>query len=323
MALTASDTQIEEMSFDESKQLDLAFLASSQWWSSAFRVTFSLLSDFILIAFMFGCSNAFTAYADYSLTNNSLDFTEVDLPALTSLAAKLAISTVVALVLGLVSLSMWLEKLTALARLGILKRSPSEFPATKKEVHSKKGYIAAVWMVGVVFLFVPLIPASVIMAFKIVGNSQLYVMGEPLISIPASARLPMSLAEGILFTISLAYCVVLTVVSAALSIPAPKAAKLSAVLMLNQSGSLMIVTILIGLFNALLSAPMSIYLAYLAPLAQKKDLLLIIASQLWFGFSSAFVWPLSMLVFVELLQKNFSFAGVADNSFSSREISQE
>ncbi|MBX9569764.1 MAG: hypothetical protein K2X77_12780 [Candidatus Obscuribacterales bacterium] len=321
--MTASEVQIAELSFDESKQLDLSFLLSGKWWSSTLKLVFSVMRHFVVVAFLFGWSNAFTAYADYSLTNSGLDFTVVDLPALTNLGMKLAISTVVALVLGLVSLSILLEKLTALARLYLLKRAPSQFVATKKEVDARKGYIAGVWMVGVLYLLLPLIPASVCLAFKILSNSQLYVMGEPIIQIPETARIPMNVAEAMLFAISIAYCIVLTVVSSALCIKATKAAKIGALLMLNQAGRLMIATLLVAIINALLSAPLSIYLAYLAPLEQKKDLPLIIVSQLWFGISSAFVWPLSMLVFAELLEKNFSQAKPPENSISSPGNSQE
>lgn len=323
--MAASDTQLVELNFDGDIQLDLSHILSAKWWGSAFKLIVSLLRHFVLVAFLFGWSNAFTAYADYSLSHCNVDFasTEIDLPALTNLGAKLAFATVVALILGLLSLSMWLEKLTALARLALLERAPADYRDTKKEVDLKKGYIAAVWMVSVIFLLVPLIPASVCMAFKILANSQLYAMGEPLIVIPEMARLPMNLAESLLFSISLTYCLVLAVISSALSIPAPKAAKAGARLMLDQAGRLMMATVFVVLLNALLSAPMSIYLAYLAPAEQKKDLLLIIVSQLWFGISSSFVWPLSMLIFVEMLKKNFSISKQSEQSFSSPEKAVE
>jgi hypothetical protein len=323
--LAASETQLAELSFDGDKQLYLSHLLSANWWTGAFQLVFKLMRHFVLVAFLFAWSNAFTAYADYSLSHCNLDFasTEIDLPALTNLGAKLAFATVVALILGLLSLSMWLEKLTALARLALLERMPADYKDTKREVDLKKGYIAAVWMVAVIFLLVPLIPASVCMAFKILANSQLYAMGEPLIVIPEVARLPMNLAESLLFSISMAYCLVLAVISSALSIAPAKAAKFSARLMLNQAGRLMIATFFVVLLNALLSAPMSIYLAYLAPAEQKKDLLLIIVSQLWFGLSSALAWPLSMLIFVEMLKKNFSISTQQEQSFSSSENSAE
>ena len=321
--MAESENQITDLTFDESKRLDASFLVSASWWTSALQLVWKLQKHFLLIALVFGTSNVVTAYADYTLTNSNMDFTEVDLPALTSLGAKLAIAVATGLILGLVSLSIWLEKLTAVARLAVLRRSPAEFDETRKEVSNKKGYIAAVWMVGVLFLLLPLIPASVCIAFRILANSQIMVMGEPLIQIPQSARLPMTLAEILLFSISTVYCILLTVISSALSIPSARVAKLSAVLMMNQAGRIILATLVVSLLNVLLSAPVSIYLAYLAPLEQKKDLLLIIASQLWFGLSGSFVWPLSMLVFVKMLQGNFSGSMRSDQSFSSPDYSQE
>lgn len=301
--MSEPDSQL--VTFQESRSLPVGFLLSAGWWRRSFLLSFAVLRHFLVVSVIFALSNALTAYADYTMRTASMDFIQVDLPSLTNLGIRLGLSTTLSLVLGLISLSIFLEKLTAFSRLALFDCSANKYIEAKKEVDAKKGYIAAVWMVGVLYLFLPIIPASVCMAFRILSNSQFNVMGEPLIHIPTEAILPLNISEIACFTLALAYCGLLTVISSGLTISAGKSARLAASLLLNHFGPIIFATCFVALLNVLISAPITVYLLYFAPPTQRADLSLLIISQLWFGVSSSLAWPLSILVFVELLRKNF------------------
>lgn len=287
--------------------LDTGFLFSASWWKSSLKIVSKLTSQFYLIAFLIACSNGFAASADYILRSSTVDMgNTADLNQLLKLAGHILGATTLSLILGFAALSSCLVKLTSLSRMQLLGKEPEQFADCLVDVRAKAGYLSSVWLVALLFLALPAVPASALAALSILGGADLHAFGEPLITIPSWTLMPMALAQAILFSISLVYCFILTVLSSSLSIAPPKVALFSAKLMLRQFLPVALAGAVVVFINCLISGPVIIYLSYFAPTAQKQDLFWIVFAQVWLGISSYVSWPLSLLVFVRLLQNSIS-----------------
>ena len=296
------------ISLDPERKLDLSFLISLKWWANALNTVLALWRQFFIAAFLLGWSNIFCVYAELFLKSN-VDLIQLELSdvhELMRLGGILAFCTFLGLVLGLVSLSVWMTRLTALSRLVLVSKPVSEYSQVKDEVIEKRGYLTTFWMVGALFLVPTLVPASVFMSLNILSSSQISILGEPLLSLPAWSLLPITVSQSILLSVALAHSLILIIASSWLEMQPFKTATQSAAILFKQFFKIMLVTVLVVLINALISAPITIYISYFAPESMRQDLFFVTIGQLWFGISASLLWPLSLLIFLQLISNSFS-----------------
>ncbi len=224
-----------------------------------------------------------------------------------NLLVMLLVLSIVGLTSGFASLSIWLMKLTALARMQLMQAENS-LDRCLKELAASKKYLGTVWILGMLYLLGPLLPMSVLTAVSLLASMKLTVFGEPILNLPDSWILPINLASGLLFLLALDYSLILTVLSSVTSSEwtPRKLASHSADILCKYFGRISVLNLVLLLLDFVISAPFLL----LAPLPQfaflANNLQIALACQLWFALASLICWPLSLLIFVEFLKTDLA-----------------
>lgn len=257
-------------------------------------------------ALFFAISNAASVYSEFCLKGGLdigfVEANEADLKAAVKLAISLAIAGSVGLTLGLVSLSLWLIKLTALARKHLFSKSSMQ--DALEELKGKNKYFSSVWLWGFLYLLAPLLPLSVLLSFSIMSGMNLNFYGEPLFYLPPDLLLYINTAALLFFLLVIDYSLLLTVLSSSCLMKARELANFSADLLVKKSGDFFVLNMALLSINLLVSCPFLLFPfsgnAYLQGLG--KSLPFAVACQFWLAATSIIVWPLSVLIFAEYLK---------------------
>lgn len=293
-----------KMEPEGNKQL-LNWLTSIEWWRKSLSIVGSVSKRLILPAVLMSVSNICSAVSDFYMRGGiDLGFqgTQAEINKLLMLCLSLLISLFFGLILGLAGLSLWLLQLTALAR-SLYLPDAGNIHTCAKHLKGETKYLSTVWIISLLYLIVPILPMSVLVAFGIIANMNLNVMGEPLLPIPQEILFFMNLNAGLLALIALDFSLLVTVLSSATNL-LPKQVNSKAKEVLNKHfGRIWILNIAIIVLNVCISAPFAVF-PYIPQLAfLPKSLEFTIGSQIWFAMSSVITWPLTLLLFVEFLRR--------------------
>ena len=283
----------------------LSFLVSPPWWQASVALVLPHCSRFFILALVMAFSNLCAVYSEITLSSGFNPALAADgLPDFQKIAwlcLSLLLSALLGMIAGLVSFSFWLVQLTSLSRL-LLFAAEKDFAQCLKEIKAQSKYLTTVWLVGLVYLLVPILPMSVLLSFAILGSPQMSILSEGLSTLRPDTLFLMNTAAGLLMLISIDYCLILTVLSSTSTFSAKKAAASAAEILVREPLSLSILNIFLLVLNVGISAPFSLifFLPALEPLS--KNLALAAVCQVWFALTSTLTWPLSILLFAEFLK---------------------
>jgi len=294
--------------------VNLGFAFSAIWWNNSFKLVHSLLPKFLLPAFLVALSNLASLYSD-SLLSGGLNLADVSPQALEKMLTTLLTLGVIGsigLILGLVALSIWMYLLTALAKLSLLLPTDgqinvqndlkSEFAANLKKIKAQSKHISATWMIGFLYLLLPVCPLSGLMALCILANSPVLKLEAPLLSLPSDWVFPIYFCIAFLSAVTINYSLVLTVLSSNVQIKPKQSAFLAFDIIGKHFLPLLLVDLVLFFLDVVISAPYLI----MPGIPQLKWISHNFAAQfimqIWFAISSAYTWPLSLLIFSQLLK---------------------
>ena len=292
----------------------LTFLRSSKWWSNSFILIKALLPKFLLPAVLFAVSNGTAIYSD-SLLSSGLELGDISPESLSKLATTmilLSLAGILGLVLGLIALSLWMYELTALAQLALRVSLDAELDAQtdvkalysecSKAIKTASKYFSATWMIGFLYLLAPVVPLSALIAGCILANSPIKAFGQHLMIIPPMFIVPIYLAIAFLSAIAINYTLTLTVLSANMQIKPRQAATLASTIILKEFVPLLQIDAILFVLDVIASSPFILMPAIPGLTSISRNPAAQAALQLWFALSSALAWPLTILIFAQLLK---------------------
>ncbi len=274
----------------------------------------ALLPKFLLPAVLFAVSNGTSIYAD-SLLSSGLELGDIAPESLNKLATTmvfLSLAGTLGLALGFLALSLWMYELTALASLGLTVSLDADSDAEtdvkalysncSKAMKSASKHFSATWMIGLLYLLAPVLPLSVIIAGCILANSPITVFGQHLLNIPPLYIAPIYFAIAFLSAVAVNYTLVLTVLSASMRIKPRQAAALASNIVEKEFLLLLKIDAILFVLDLMISSPFIIMPAIPGTTSISRNPAVQAALQVWFALSSALTWPLSVLIFTQLLK---------------------
>lgn len=279
----------------------LAFLALD-WWKQSAGLAARQSSYFILPSLGLAFSNIVSVLADHMLPS----FFEFDLSALPKLMMMLLalfILLLIGLAVGFWSLMAWCLKLTQIASVYI--SSGSDFSSDDFAVHkalakTRLPYLKGVWFWGSLYMLIPLVAFSILLALQILTGPTYKINGHPFLEFPLLLQSFMWVAICLLFAVILAYSLMLIAVSAGFQFETSrKAASAILILCLQRGREVMALTLIVMMLNVLITAPQLFLFCFPATEVLRQELWFGIVCQLWFAFAASFVWTLSILPYAQ------------------------
>lgn len=280
------------------KNQSLTFLTSVEFWRNSLAAAQNFWRRCIWAALGLALSNIIAIgtlnYFDHQL--QQLQNTEVvyGLDKLIQIAGVVLVGLIAGLIIGFWALYKWLFLLTAFARVLQVSGwsySDSDVDAALNEIKAKRGYLAQVWLFASAFLLLPVVPLSVAIALGFVIRKPQYMQS---VQLPEWAS-PAAIGIGaITAVISFAYSLVTIVWSSKFETSAAKTAWNALRECFSNCLPITVITVVVLFLNLVISAPYMLLFFTGWQQMIESNIFLGVITQIWFGASSAVLWPLSV-----------------------------
>ena len=285
---------------------ELNWLVSAGWWAESWRYVSSVSKMMILPAFLLAISNVGStvtmSYLNGGFLADTITANQMELQELLGIALVLLGGTIFSLLAGLASLSFWLLNLTAIAR-HLISGKTSTLNQCVKDIKAQSKHLGGVWLVSVLYLLLPVIPLSILIAVGIMANMDLPFMEQPIAPISKELSILININAAVILLLTIDFTLLVTVFSTNPGL-SPWQVNSSAKDVLSKDlGKISLLNIALFAINICISAPFAVI--FLLPQLSHlwKDLNFNIACQVWSSMSTVFSWPLSLLLFVEYLKR--------------------
>lgn len=258
----------------------------------------------ILPASLLALANISLVLSLYTLSDAS-SLESLTLEQLTQKFAAGSLCSLFGIVLTVWALTIWLNRLTAFCRFR-LQTKDNQVDSKKAvklaicEIGQSQKTLFKFWLIFSLYLLTPVIPLTFLILIQTIAYSPT-LQALNLFTVPASVNYILIAGIAILTVVSAAMTIAATAIASKLNVSSQMAATQSIKLFLNQSLVLCLITTLVLLVNALVSAPQ---LLIVSSQQARPDLTWAIFSQIWLGATSTILWTLSFCPALELLRRD-------------------
>lgn len=289
------------------ESLSVSFLLSSRWWLTSLALVKDLARHFLPAAILLFVSNLCSVYTDFTLRSTTdlgiVEANQEELQRLLGLCLNLLALGLLGLITGLVSISLWMIKLTALAKFYIESCADS-FVESLQKLRGQGKHLGRIWLLAMLYLLIPAVLLSVLLSFSILSGMKLSAFGERLFSLPDFLILPINLLSALLAIIIIDYSLILTVFSTDSKYSPKQAASEAFLVLLRQFPGICLLNFCLVILDILISAPFVLINSFALLPALSENMNFAVFSQIWLALTSMLCWPLSLLVFAEFLKKD-------------------
>lgn len=282
------------------------FIRRSSWWKE--NVCFARMHarHFILPAVAVALSNILAAIANEYLRGMAGALGgEVDLPRLLTTTLAMLAGLVVALVLAFWGLYAWFAKLLVFCRVWFERAAPQSAPFKERlgELKSQKKYLGSLSFWLSIYLLIPALILSVLIAFSILNSPQFSIAGNKMFSLPGWSVYLINAGITVVSILTMAYTLLgLAIAARSTDLSGQRAAVLTGSLFIKWFAPLMVLSIVVALVNVIVTSPGLMLLLTPAGEALATNMWVNIALQGWLGITSLVVWPLSLLPYCSLVE---------------------
>lgn len=282
-----------------------SFLTDSQWWKLSFNDARLFLPHCVLPASLLALANISLVLSLYTLSDAS-SLTSLTLEQLTQKLAVGSLTSLFGICLTVWALTVWLNRLTSFCRFRLANKGTAEKEKNEainlalSAIGKSQKLLFKFWLIFSLYLLVPIIPLTLLVLIQTIAFSPT-LQALNLLTVPPSVNYVLLSGIAVLTVVSVAMTIVATAVAGKLNTSYRLAALQSVKLFLNHGPTLGLVTAIVLLVNALVSAPQIL----VAVSSQAKpDLAWTILFQIWLGLTSTILWTLSLCPALEILRRD-------------------